>query len=181
MRILLVDTDKKLLKKTKEDITGLLPDAEILCHESSLTALAAARKKMIDIAFLEADMPELDGLLLGQYLRDLNPQINLIYFTDSPEHGYDALKLHASGYILKPAETDRMKEELDDLRHPVGKNSHKRVFAQTFGNFEFFVDGKGCKVVRGTVPLTPCLDVSPSVKGTISLTPDTLVSAELFP
>ena len=101
MRILLVDTDKKLLKKTKEDIAGLLPDAEILCHESSLTALAAARKKMIDIAFLEADMPELDGLLLGQYLRDLNPQINLIYFTDSPEHGYDALKLHASGYILK--------------------------------------------------------------------------------
>ena len=142
MRILLVDTDKKLLKKTKEDIGDLLPEAEILCHESSLTALAAARKKMIDIAFLEADMPELDGLLLGQYLRDLNPQINLIYFTDSPEHGYDALKLHASGYILKPAETDRMKEELDDLRHPVGKNSHKRVFAQTFGNFEFFVDGK---------------------------------------
>ena len=142
MRILLVDTDKTILKKTEEDLAGLLPEAEILSHESSLTALAAARKYMIDIAFLETEMPEMDGLLLGQYLRDLNPQINLIYFTGSPDHGYDALKLHASGYILKPAEADRMKEELDDLRHPVGKNSHKRVFAQTFGNFEFFVDGK---------------------------------------
>ena len=142
MRILLVDTDKTILKKTEEDIASLLPEAEILSHESSLTALAAARKKMIDIAFLETDLPEIDGLLLGQYLRDLNPQINLIYCTGSPDHGLDALRLHASGYILKPAETDRMKEELDDLRHPVGKNSHKRVFAQTFGNFEFFVDGK---------------------------------------
>ena len=142
MRILLVDTDKTILKKTEEDLAGLLPEAEILSHESSLTALAAARKNMIDIAFLETEMPEMDGLLLGQYLRDLNPQINLIYFTGSPDHGCDALKLHASGYILKPAEADRMKEELDDLRHPVGKNSHKRVFAQTFGNFEFFVDGK---------------------------------------
>ena len=142
MRILLVDTDKTILKKTEEDIASLLPEAEILSHESSLTALAAARKKMIDIAFLETDLPEIDGLLLGQYLRDLNPQINLIYCTGSPDHGLDAFRLHASGYILKPAETDRMKEELDDLRHPVGKNSHKRVFAQTFGNFEFFVDGK---------------------------------------
>ncbi len=142
MTILVVDSDKKILKKTKEYISSILSEAEIICHASSLTALAAARKKMIDIAFLETDMPEMDGLLLGQYLRDLNPQINLIYCTDSPDHGYDALKLHASGYIIKPAEEDRVKEELDDLRHPVGKNSHKRVFAQTFGNFEFFVDGK---------------------------------------
>lgn len=142
MRILLVDTDKKILEKTKEDVSSLLPEAEILSHTSSLTALAAARKKSIDIAFLETDLPDIGGLLLGRYLRDLNPQINLIYFSDSPEHGYDALKLHASGYILKPAKPDRMKEELDDLRHPVGKNSHKRVFAQTFGNFELFVDGK---------------------------------------
>ena len=81
MRILLVDTDKTILKKTEEDLAGLLPEAEILSHESSLTALAAARKNMIDIAFLETEMPEMDGLLLGQYLRDLNPQINLIYFT----------------------------------------------------------------------------------------------------
>ncbi len=29
-----------------------------------------------------------------------------------------------------------------ELRHPVGKNRTKRCFAQTFGNFEFFVDGK---------------------------------------
>ena len=142
MTILVVDGDKKILKKTKEYISSILSEAEIICHASSLTALAAARKKMIDIAFLETDLPEIDGLLLGQYLRDLNPQINLIYCTGSPDHGLDALRLHASGYILKPAETDRMKEELDDLRHPVGKNSHKRVFAQTFGNFEFFVDGK---------------------------------------
>lgn len=142
MRILLVDTDKKILEKTKEHVSSLLPNAEILSHESSLTALAAARKKKIDIAFLETEMPEMDGLLLGRYLRDINPQINLIYQTEKAEHGYDAFRLHASGYILKPADSDRMKEELDDLRHPVGKNRHKRVFAQTFGNFEFFVDGK---------------------------------------
>ena len=35
-----------------------------------------------------------------------------------------------------------LRRELDDLRHPVGQKGKKRLFAQTFGNFELFVDGK---------------------------------------
>ena len=142
MNILAVDGSKKALKDIREILASAAPDAEILCHESSLTALAEARKTRIDIAVLETDLPELGGLFLGQYLKDLNPQVNLIYVNKSAKNGYDALKLHASGYILKPVTEERVKEELVELRHPVGKNRTKRCFAQTFGNFEFFVDGK---------------------------------------
>ena len=142
MTILAVDGNKAELEIIREIIASSVPDAEILCYESSPKALAAARKKMIDVAFLETDLPELSGMYLGQYLKDLNPQVNLIYLNESPDSGYEALKLHASGYILKPATEERVREEMDDLRHPAGKNSHKRVFVQTFGNFEFFVDGK---------------------------------------
>ena len=31
---------------------------------------------------------------------------------------------------------------MDDLRHPASEKKQKRLFAQTFGNFELFVDGK---------------------------------------
>ena len=49
---------------------------------------------------------------------------------------------HASGYLLKPAADDRIRRELEDLRHPAVQKKQKRLFVQTFGNFELFVDGK---------------------------------------
>jgi two-component SAPR family response regulator len=35
-----------------------------------------------------------------------------------------------------------MQHEMEDLRHPDIMKNNRRVFAQTFGNFELFVDGK---------------------------------------
>ena len=104
--------------------------------------MAAAREKEVDITFLAVETPELGGLDLGQYLKDLYPLVNLIYLTESRTSSYDAFVQHASGYILKPATAENIARELIDLRHPAIVKEHKRVFAQTFGNFEFFVDGK---------------------------------------
>ena len=39
-----------------------------------------------------------------------------------------------------PAE--ELKTELNSLRYPLTQKGRKRLFAQTFGNFELFVDGK---------------------------------------
>ena len=141
MTILLVDRNSKTLEELRGFIKKLQPEAELLSFTDSPEALAEARQREIDIAFLEPEMPELSGLDLGEYLKDMNPLINLIFLSDSPEHAFEALELHASGYILKPVTEYVLKMELDDLRHPTGQKVGKRVFAQTFGNFELFVDG----------------------------------------
>ena len=87
-------------------------------------------------------MSELSGIDLGKYLSELNPYINLIYFTANTDFAYDAMQLHASGYIKKPGSDNALKNELDILRYPEIRKNYKRVFAQTFGNFELFVDGE---------------------------------------
>ncbi len=142
MTILALDDKAGDLRLISDLLVKLQPEAESLCFESSLEALAAARSREIDIAFLNADLPELSGLDLGQYLKDLYPQVNLIYLADSRDYAYEALALHASGYMLKPAVETALRRELDDLRHPAEEKKRKRVFAQTFGNFDLFVDGK---------------------------------------
>ena len=130
------------LKGLCEALRGILPDAELLCFDSSPEALAAARQREVDVAFLEAEMPELSGLDLGQYLKELYPLVNLIYLAQGQDFCYPALSQHASGYVLEPVSPDALRRELEDLRHPAEQKAHKRVFAQTFGNFELFVDGK---------------------------------------
>lgn len=142
MTILLVEQSARSLEQLRALIAPLQPEAELLGFMDSLEALAAARQREIDIAFLEVDMPELSGLDLGQYLQEMYPQVNLIFLSDSPDDAFDALSLHASGYIMRPASEYLLRHELDDLRHPIGRQANKRVFVQTFGNFELFVDGR---------------------------------------
>ena len=142
MTILAVDDRAEDLRRISDILASIQPDAELLAFDSSLSALAAAREKEIDVAFLAVETSELGGLDLGQYLKDLYPLVNLIYLTESRSGSYDAFIQHASGYILKPATAEIIARELNDLRHPSLEKNHKRVFAQTFGNFELFVDGK---------------------------------------
>ncbi len=142
MNILAVDGDATSLKKIKTILKKVSPDATCYCMDSSLSALAKAREEEMDVAIMEVNMPELNGIDLGRYLSELNPYINLIYLTEQTDSAYEAMKLHASGYIKKPGSDKDVKSELESLRYPELRKKYKRVFAQTFGNFELFVDGE---------------------------------------
>ena len=142
MTILLVSEDARMLKDAAALLQELRPEAEALCFSDSLAALAAARERPVDVALLAAGMPELDGLDLGQYLKDMYPGVNLIFLDPDDAQALDALSLHASGCLLLPVSRFALSAELEDLRYPVSGGPGKRVFAQCFGNFELFVDGE---------------------------------------
>ena len=141
MTILAVDDKKEALKRIAGIVEELRPDAELYTFTSSLDALAKARETEVDTAFISVRMQELSGLDLGQYLKDLYPAVNLIFLSEKKEYAFDAIALRASGYLLKPAEKAAVQTEFAQLRYPEEVKNRKRVFAQTFGNFELFIDG----------------------------------------
>ena len=147
MNILVVDDDRSSLENIKKIVNELLPDSQVSAFDSSLNVLAKAREEEFDVAFLDINMPELNGIDLGNYLVELNPFINIIFLTEHREFGYEAMQIHASGYIVKPASRQAVKKELNELRYPELRKKYKRVFAQTFGNFELFADGE--PIVQG--------------------------------
>ena len=142
MTIMLVSDDAQTLKDAAALLDELQPGAEVVSFTDSLAALAEARKRIVDVALLAANMPELDGLDLGQYLKDLHPAVNLVFMDPDDAQALDALSLHASGCLLLPVSKFALSAELEDLRYPVSGGATNRVFAQTFGNFELFVDGQ---------------------------------------
>ena len=142
MNILAVDKDKASLDKIKGFIEKNNPESTCLLFEDPLAALARAREEEIDVAFLEVNMPQLSGIDLGGYMKELNPYINLIYFSDDIDKAFDAMKIHASGYVKKPGSREEVSDELENLRYPEIRKKLKRVFVQTFGDFEIFVDEK---------------------------------------
>ena len=87
MTVLIVLENETELFKTRDLIVEIAPDADLLCFENSLPALAAARSREIDVAVLDTKLTELAGIDFGQYLQDLYPFINLIYLSEDKELG----------------------------------------------------------------------------------------------
>jgi len=141
MTILIVSEKEKESARLSDLLSELNSGHGLLCCQTSPEALAAARTQTVDVAFIDIELSELSALDLGQYMKELNPYVNLIFMIEEKSCAYDAFHLRASGCILMPYSAEQVREELRELRYPQSGQRPKRAFAQTFGNFEFFVDG----------------------------------------
>lgn len=149
MRILLVDDEELQLLRLTEAVKKALPaDNVFLSYANPVLAWEENKETPVDIAFLDIDMPVINGILLAKKLKTVNPQVNVIFVTAYNEYALDAYKLHASGYVTKPVNLEKIQEELDGLRYPVEMKSTKKLQVKCFGNFEVFADGVPVKFSR---------------------------------
>lgn len=142
MRIIAVDDEELAVDNIKSLLEQVQPDAEIIGFTEPDEAFQYLSKNIVDIAFLDIEMGEYTGLELAKKCKDLCPRINIIFVTGYSQYTMDALKLHVSGYLMKPVRAKELYEEIENLRHPVNPVVTKRVRVQTFGSFEIFADGK---------------------------------------
>ena len=146
MRVLLVDDEGLGLIRLKNAAEKVLPkETEILSYTNPVKAFEENADKSIDIAFLDIEMPVLNGITLAKKLKTANPKINIIFVTAYHEYALDAYKMHASGYVTKPVNEEKVKEELDGLRYHVEIAATKKLQVKCFGNFDVFVSGKPLK------------------------------------
>ena len=153
MRIIIVDDEKLAVENLLEILKELEPASRVVGFTESDEALGYLRETPADIALLDIEMGEFNGIALAKKCKDLCPNINIIFVTGYSQYTLDALKLHASGYIMKPVRKSDLQLELDNLRHPVSTPPRHKVRIQTFGNFEIFVEDKPLPF-----PRTKCLE-----------------------
>ncbi|MCR5747719.1 MAG: LytTR family DNA-binding domain-containing protein, partial [Lachnospiraceae bacterium] len=144
MRIIAVDDEKLALEGLMTEIALAAPEADLNGFRNADKALDFCKSKddPIDVAFLDIEMRKINGITLGKKLLGMYENLNLIYTTGFSEYAVEAIDMRCSGYILKPVTADKIKKELENLRFPVVEAGKKRLYAQTFGRFNVFVDGK---------------------------------------
>ena len=139
-RILLVDDEKLQLIRLKKAVSEALPQgSEILCFSNPVEA---CKEEAIDLAFLDIEMPGMNGIQLAKKLKQANPKINIVFVTAYDQYALDAFRIHASGYLTKPVNKQKVEEELTHLRNPIVLPSSKKLQIKCFGNFEVFHDGE---------------------------------------
>ncbi|MGN1042606.1 MAG: response regulator [Christensenellales bacterium] len=148
MKIIACDDEKHALSNMERAIKEACPGSVLRCYSDPTDAFNDIKNDgfMPDIAFLDIEMPGMNGVALAHRLKGINPKINVIFATGYTEYYQEAIELHASGYILKPVSGEYVDKALKNLLYPQQKNSG--LVAQTFGNFEVFFDGEPVHFAR---------------------------------
>lgn len=139
MKVMIVDDEKLALNNLKKILGEVQPGVEIVTFLYSKEAFEYLSVNPVDIAFLDIEMGGLSGIELAEKCKQYCASVNIIFVTGYSRYSLDALKLHASGFLLKPVRADDLLVELENLRYPLPQIC-KKVRIQTFGYFEVYVD-----------------------------------------
>lgn len=140
MNYIAVDDERFALEDLEDALREAAPDCALHSFTEPSKALDYVRLTPADAAFLDIELGSMSGLALAKKLKDLRPEIHIIFVTSHEQYALSAIQMHATGYLMKPVAAADILRELTFL---YGETvTQKRVQVQTFGGFDVFVDGK---------------------------------------
>lgn len=103
LKILVVDDHPIFLKGLVEVLQDEIPSAEIVSYTSPKKAFLMASQNLSDIAILDLDMPEMNGIVLGTELKNRFSNIKVIILTmhKEPDIIRSVMAKGIDGYVFK--------------------------------------------------------------------------------
>ncbi|NVK52483.1 MAG: response regulator transcription factor [Flavobacteriaceae bacterium] len=147
-KIIIADDHKIII----EGLTSLVTENDNICivgtAENGLEALSLLEKNEVDIAVLDIEMPEIDGLDLTKIIKEKFPKTKVLILTMHDEIGFIRKMMEAgvNGYILK----NKGKEELITAINTL--NDNKGYFGEDVKNT--VMNSMRSKNVIGEIELT---------------------------
>ena len=103
IKILIAD-DQELIRQSLQIILSNEPDFTVTENAANgLEVIRSVRRERPDVILMDIRMPEMDGVVCTQIIKENYPDIKIIILTtfDDDEYVFNALKFGASGYLLK--------------------------------------------------------------------------------
>ena len=137
MKIICVD-DERLINEHVVALCRDLPGVEEAhgFHRSG-DALRYLQEHDADVAILDIDVPDMDGIELASRIKESLPQLKILFLS-----GFAGEKEGAHGYLTKPVNRDRLREELAHLPAWEIPEEKEPLYVRTFGGLELLVRGK---------------------------------------
>ncbi len=122
--ILIAEDETKLLNSMVEYLQLFF--THVYAAEDGMSAYEIYRKKRPDIIVADIHMPRLDGLSMIEKIRKNDETTKIIITTahSDKEKLLQAIELHLVKYLVKPVQSDRLKELLFSLVDELHKKNH---------------------------------------------------------
>ena len=148
LNIIAIDDETMVLKMLLSVLKETVEDSQITGFDDPEQAMEYIKKNHCDIVFIDIELGSVSGIELAKRIKGIYPKINIIFVTGYSEYTYDAFKLHASGYIMKPPTKKKILDELNNLRNPILTEKKELLTVQCFGHFEVFNHHEPLKFAR---------------------------------
>ena len=148
MNIICVDDEPYAVEYTVRQCRQLPQAEEVRGFVHTREALDYARDHPVDLAILDINMPETDGIALAIQIKQLRPQAAVLFLTAYREYAFDAYSAHPSGYLLKPVSQEELAKEIRQIFAEEKPVPASHIQVKTFGEFDLLVDGKNVVFAR---------------------------------
>lgn len=141
MKVIYVDDETALLENFRLTVEGLERIDSLQLFDNSPDALDWAKDNPVDVAFLDIEMPVMNGIELAGRLKEIDENIQIVFVTAFQQYALDAFGVEAIAYLLKPYFREDVEHELERASRikPLPK---KRIVIQTMPDLVITVDGK---------------------------------------
>jgi len=141
MRAILVDDEPLMLKRFVR-LSANISDVNIVGQfENAVEALAFVRENLVELAFLDVEMPIMNGIDLAKHLRELRRDILIVFVSAYNDYIWDSNQIGGDYYIMKPYSQETLELAMERIRL-IARRQVKRLYVQTFGRFLVLQDGK---------------------------------------
>ena len=141
MHILATDDEQSALNILMGAIKEAVPIATVHGFRNPVDAFEFMKTTKCDVAYLDIQMREMNGVILARKLKEIYPKVNIVFVTGYSQYTNEAFDLHASGYVYKPVTAKKIVIEMENLRNPI-KWKETGIYVNTFGKFELIVNGE---------------------------------------
>ena len=152
VKIVCVDDESIILRQTIEQCRQLSLVDDVVGFQRAEAALEWFDDNTADIALLDIDLPDMNGIALAVRIKEKSPYTAIIFVTGYSEYAVDAFRIHAAGYLMKPVTQETLALEVEHTLslygHSVTFTPQAHIAVRTFGSFEIFVDNKPVKFAR---------------------------------
>ena len=123
MKVIHVDTNIYALDAMREDLSQIVPEAELHSFERPNDAMRFAEAHGCDVLLTEIELwtEPLGGIRLAEVMRKRSPRVNIIFVTvcDENEVAHELSGLFVSGFLPKPWSMEKLTATFQNLRCPV--------------------------------------------------------------
>lgn len=112
IKVMIVDDEEFNLLEIEESIKDKYDLKIVGSFLNPYKALEASKLLKPDIAFLDIEMPGINGLELSEKLLEINPVMKIIFITAYSQYAVEAFEMNAVDYVLKPIRKERFNKTL---------------------------------------------------------------------
>lgn len=148
MNIAVCDDDRRFLKQAETAVREWAQEQRIpigiRTFENGDALLSSLSSEQFDLLLLDIMMPLFNGMELAHTIRSTDHAVKIVFLTSSPEFAVESYEVKASGYLLKPLQTEKLHRLLDELARDSEEEPPHMIIRTTQGYHKLYLHEIEC-------------------------------------